>query len=340
MVATKPERIRMIFLLSVAYGATCQGDGYIPLKTADAQEICIHRRANQGPPILLAHGISSNHRFWDLNETLSVSRYLHRQGYDVWNLDFRGHGLANTTSQRQKRQGWTIDTYGEYDLSAAIDHIHRTRNQPVGFIGHSLSGMAMAVYLSIHGQQKLSGLIIVASPMDFGHPDPIWFLAKTGARISFWGINTAWLAKLISYIPKTPFGIENLIWNPQNIGPNIRKQLLQEIVSPMTRKELNQLARTLTGQSFTSMDNRKDYRKNLQKITLPSLFIAGRKDHIVPADRVMAYHDSMGGAQKTFIVVSKAEGFSADYGHLGYALGKNAPTEVYPLLYEWLQNNL
>ena len=329
----------MIFLLGVAVAATCSGDGYIEVKTTDKQSICMHRRANDGPPVLLAHGISSNHRFWDLTETLSVSRYLHEQGYDVWNLDFRGHGQAIFNSAHP-RQGWTIDSYGNYDLHAAIEHIHAIRKQPIGFIGHSLGGMAMAVYLATHGQQKLGCLILVASPMDFAHPDPIWLLAGTGARWSFLGINTALLARLISYLPKTPFGIEQLIWNHQNIDPKIRKTMLQNIVSPMTRKELKQLAQTMNGQSFTSMDQREDYRKNLHKITIPSLFIAGRKDHIAPPDRVLAYHDAMGSKQKSFIVVSQAEGFSENYGHLGYTLGKNAPSEVYPIFYRWLQDNL
>ena len=84
------------------------------------------------------------------------------------------------------------------------------------------------------------------------------------------------------------------------------------------------------------MDNVQDYRSHLHSITIPTLFIAGRQDYIVPADRVWAYYTAIGSLQKQFLVLSKANGFSENYGHLGYSLGKNAKKEVYPLFLDWL----
>ncbi|MEC7985930.1 MAG: alpha/beta hydrolase, partial [Myxococcota bacterium] len=81
---------------------------------------------------------------------------------------------------------------------------------------------------------------------------------------------------------------------------------------------------------------KRNYRSALGEQRVPALFIAGRADRIAPADRVYSYYDAMGSTDKKFIVAGKAHGFSMDYGHLDYSLGRSAPAEIYPIVYDWL----
>src|SRR5687767_5683513 len=63
--------------------------------TDDGADIVLeHLPTIGGPAVVLVHGISSNHLFWDLEPQRSLAQHLQRQGYDVWNLDLRGHGTA------------------------------------------------------------------------------------------------------------------------------------------------------------------------------------------------------------------------------------------------------
>ena len=93
--------------------------------TDDGAEIVLTRYAHPGAvAVVLCHGISSNARFWDLAPERSLAIDLHDRGYDVWNLDLRGHGLAERTGKgRLQRPGWTVDDYAKHDLPAAFAEV-------------------------------------------------------------------------------------------------------------------------------------------------------------------------------------------------------------------------
>src|SRR5690606_25540642 len=95
------------------------------LDTADGAQIALQRHATPGgPPIVLCHGISSNHHFWDLAPERSLALYLHERGFDVWNLDLRGHGFAERRRSGKRQRGrWTVDDYALHDLPAAFAHV-------------------------------------------------------------------------------------------------------------------------------------------------------------------------------------------------------------------------
>ncbi|RME21832.1 MAG: alpha/beta hydrolase, partial [Deltaproteobacteria bacterium] len=146
----------------------------------------LRRYPAAGPPVLLVHGISSNHRTWDLGPQRSLARALQARGYDAWLLDLRGHGLAERDpAGRRQRNGWTMDDYGRYDLPAAIDHVRSVSGfDRVGYVGHSMGGMVAAIYNALVGDDALAALVVVGSPVDFADPDPLVTLASRGAPLA------------------------------------------------------------------------------------------------------------------------------------------------------------
>jgi len=59
------------------------------------------------PPIVLIHGFAQNRFSWD-TKIRSLSGWLATKGWDVWNLELRGHG-------RSRRRGGTIaTTFSDY----------------------------------------------------------------------------------------------------------------------------------------------------------------------------------------------------------------------------------
>ena len=101
-----------------------------------------------------------------------LAKHLQKEGFDVYNMDFRGHGYASHDAANQRqRGGWSVDSYGIYDIHAAIQFIKEKHPaQKPTYIAHSLGGLAFVSYLSKYNSMALSKVVIVASPFDFRHP--------------------------------------------------------------------------------------------------------------------------------------------------------------------------
>jgi fermentation-respiration switch protein FrsA (DUF1100 family) len=85
------------------------------------------------------------------------------------------------------------------------------------------------------------------------------------------------------------------------------------------------------------MDDRIDYKAAMAGVDLPILFMSGRADRIASPDHVRGFYEALGTEEKAFEVVSVANGYSADYGHLGFGLGDHAEREIFPLILSWFE---
>ncbi|MCB9760900.1 MAG: alpha/beta hydrolase [Alphaproteobacteria bacterium] len=312
--------------------------------TDDGATVVLHRHATGGPPVLVVHGISSNHHSWDLSPDRSLAVYLAEAGFDPWLLDLRGHGDALEDAEgRRQWGGWSLDDYGRHDLPAAVDYVlAQTGAERLGYVGHSLGGMVGAIYAgTVPGAvDRLSALVAVGSPMDFTDPDPLMSGALTLARVPLPVVPTDRGAQLQAGMgERGGTSIEKLIdlMLLNDIDPAVRPKMYRQVASPMTAGELKQLAQVLPQASFSDRLGETDYTRALQGVPVPTLVIAGRADQIAPVDRVLAYHESSGAQEKRMIIAGRATGFAADYGHLDLTMGDHARAEIYPLIAEWLR---
>jgi len=312
--------------------------------TDDGAAIALTRRPNDGLPVVIVHGISSNHRCWDLSSDRSLAVYLQEQGFDAWLVDLRGHGDATLDAEGERQwAGWTIDHYGQHDIPAAVDFVTEfTGYEQVGYVGHSLGGMVGAIYAGTHpgAEDKLSTLIAVGSPMDFTDPDPVMWSALYSAGFTWvplipsgLGGRFAALFEGRTFTPADTWA-QSLLFT--DISQSFVPLMYANVGSPLTRGELLQLSRVVEEESFVSAEGSIDYLKALNDVRTPTLVISGRGDQIAPVDRVYAYYDAVGAEDKQFVVAGRATGFSADYGHLDLPLGDHAREEIYPLIAEWL----
>ena len=89
-------------------------------------------------PVLLIHGFGQNRYAWHL-PSRSFANHLAHAGFDVFNLDLRGHGRSRHMGAR--RSTGVLD-YVTYDLPVAIEEIQRLVGpKPVFLVGHSLGGI-------------------------------------------------------------------------------------------------------------------------------------------------------------------------------------------------------
>lgn len=308
----------------------------------DGGSVVFSRRPNPGAPsVVLVHGISSNHRFFDLDEERSLALHLQKEGFDVWNLDLRGHGRARVHASGRPQHPKNLDVYASYDLPAAITRVlEETNADSVHFVGHSLGGMVLAMYLATTEDPPIASAVILSSPLDFRDPSRVLKLA-------------AGMAPLGTVLPSlaTPAGARMLgawhrgspaqqfLYNPALMEKPRQRTLLRWVVSPLYRGEIQHFRHILEGGEVVSVDGEMVYRDHLFDVQTPILFFAGRADRIVSPDRVSTFFDSVGSADKQFVVLSAANGHGGDFGHLDYTAADTADVDVYEPLTAWLRSH-
>jgi pimeloyl-ACP methyl ester carboxylesterase len=310
------------------------------IQTEDGAEVSLHHHASPGPPVLLIHGISSNHRFWDLTPEHSFPRILGEAGFDPWLMDLRGHGSAvYTEAGTRQRYGWSIDDYGRYDVPAAIAHIQEQTGHPrVAVVGHSMGGMVAAIYASIHGDDDLAALVTVGSPVAFPDGDFHSWMGKTVSRIAQTtrSVATPSIARFMAGWHTLPLHGEAILFTASNLPLHTRRLMLRHIVSPTSRGEFKQIQQMLQAGRLVSADGQTDHTAGLSKVDAPVLAIGGGGDFIVPPERVAPWSEVTGSEDVTVIMASESNGFVADYGHLDLALGPAAPREILQPIATWL----
>lgn len=356
MGAARRPLLWAVVVVGAGAGKSCQEDpNFVPphaqeteqhwVETGEGYHVFMERYASEGPPVVLCHGISSNHHFWNLTPDRSLALDLHEKGFDVWNMDLRGHGRArNHPDGRRQKVGWTVDDYGKQDLPAAFAHVREvTGADKLHYVGHSMGGMVLAIYLATEPNPTLVSAVTVGSPLDFRDPDMLFRLALTnswaGQATPF--IPTPTGARLAGRLRRAPFNIDDMLFNPEHIEPETRRIMYERIVSPMSRGEIRQFGTMFKSDDregeFQSADGAVVYREQLAEVTVPMRFLSGRADRIAAPDRVWTYYDSVGSPEKDFIVLGRANGFSHDYGHLDMGVGDEASEEVFPLISDWLE---
>lgn len=313
----------------------------VRLSTADGAEVVVHHTPGAGPPVLLVHGVSSNHRFWDMAPGFSLADHLAEAGFDVWNVDLRSHGDAlRLASGRKQDPDADIDAYGEHDIPAVVAHVRSvTGASRVHYVGHSMGGMVLAIYLASHGDEALASAVVVASPLDLRDPDRIFELLLGAGHLvgPIRRLPTPLGARGLALFKRTfPGQVDVMLHNPENVDPRVEGRMFRTVVSPLTRGEIGQLSQMAADPNFSGSRGDTVFRYELGEVTVPILFVAGRADRVVSPERVRAYHDAVGSLDKDFVVISKANGFSGDYGHLDPCCAREASVELFPRIADWL----
>jgi len=296
------------------------------------------RRPHDGEPVVLVHGISSNHRFFDLDEERSLAIYLHDLGYDVWNLDLRGHGRARVHASGRAQRPSSMDVYAMYDLPAAFDHVVEvTGYEQLHFVGHSMGGMVLAMYLAVEPEPALASVVVLSSPLDFREPSRLLRIAHGASPLGALlpTLATPAGARLLGPWHKgNP--AQQFLYNPELIPKPRQRALLRWVVSPLYRGEIKHFRSILEVGEVISVGGEVVYRDHLWDVHTPILFFAGRADRIVSPDRVRTFFDAMGSVDKRLVVLSEANGHHGDYGHLDYTASDGAVQDVFEPVGEWI----
>lgn len=343
---------RLALPLTLALVSSCAATRFVPLppsaepsmaRTADGWEVSLVRyRAEGAPtgrPVLLCHGIASNGRNMDLDEGHSMARFLAAHGREAWVLSLRGTGDSRWAGAGPA-PAIDFDDFWKRDLPAALDAVRRaTGAASVDFVGHSMGGMILYAYLSTGGR-GIGAAATLGSPtrLDWGTPVEAVLRAVVPRLPEAGGVPTAFATHLVAPLQGLIGGpLERLFYMPGNTRPEVWQRLLAYGTADIALGVAHQLGGLADGGRFASREG-VDFRPGLAANRTPVLVVAARLDRVAPVAAVKDGYEALGGP-KAWLLITRANGASAEYGHMDLIVGERAAAEVWSKVLDFLQRH-
>ncbi|MGC1548293.1 MAG: alpha/beta hydrolase [Rhodanobacter sp.] len=209
-----------------------------------------------GTPIVFSHGWPLDADAWD-----AQMLFLKHKGYRVIAHDRRGHGRSG-----QPSSGHEMDTYAD-DLAVLIDELELS---DATLVGHSTGGGEVTRYVGRHGTKRISKMILIGA-----------------------------VPPLMLRTPANPGGLPiDLFDNVRRKTATQRAQFFKKLAIPFygynrpgtTTSEavidsfmaLGMLGSIDAEYECIKASSETDFTEDLKRFDVPTLFIHGNDDQIVP----------------------------------------------------------
>jgi len=289
-------------------------------------------------PLLLIHGYGQNRYVWHL-PARSLVNHLARAGFDVYNLDLRGHGRSRQLGGRRPSH---VADFVRDDVPTAVEEVQRLAGKrPVYLIGHSLGGL---ISYAAAGQMSgaIGGVVTLGSPYHFTRGS--WSLRLLGTamlsvdrRMSF-GHSVVGLGPLGEAVrlargfiesPLFPLPIRGFV--PGSMEPNVLAQHMSLAmdsgsITVLRNMFLDAAASRRSGHRLGGLTGFADA---FEALDLPLLVIAGTGDDLAPPASVAPALEHSRSRDKTYRTFPR--------GHIDLIVGRDAPLTVWPLIEAWLR---
>lgn len=294
--------------------------------------------SNQGgtrAPVLLVHGFGQNRYAWHL-PSRSLANHLARAGYDVFNLDLRGHGRSRSLGARRCSG---VEDYVREDLPIAVQEVQAlSGKRPVFLVGHSLGGLvSYAAAPSLAG--AIAGIVSIGSPYHFTRGS----LSLGGIAMFFQAM--AMLPSLNAPLPLAPIGLtlrtlrrlaESPLyplplrgWHAGSLEPHVLEEHLSLAFDRAGLNEMRSMFEWATHRRFGGRE--LDYVERFEKMDLPLLIVAGANDDLAPPASVRPAFQRSRSTDKTYRALP--------LGHIDLLVGRDAPLMTWPLVTSWVKKH-
>lgn len=291
-------------------------------------------------PVLLIHGYGQNRYAWHL-PLRSLSGFLARTGYDVFNLDLRGHGRsAHLGASRPV----TIADYVREDVPTAVAEIQKiTGGRPVFLLGHSLGGLVSYAAAPALGQ-AVAGVISIGSPYHL--TQGLRGLARLGGLINAIegkiplldgdvAMDNRLFGELVrsfrAFVDSPLYPLPFRGYDPDNIEPDVLSQHMALAMDAGSIRVARQMFREARGRG-----GRNDVPGGIEGFgeafeamrDTPLLVIAGSNDDLAAPPGVRSAYERSQARDKTYRCVPA--------GHIDLLVGTEAPRTTWAILDAWL----
>lgn len=285
-------------------------------------------------PILLVHGFGQNRYAWHL-PSRSLANHLARSGYDVFNLDLRGHGRSRHLGSRAPK---SFDEYVTEDLPSAIDEVRAlSGDRPIYLVGHSLGGLVtFAATPKLEG--GIAGIAALGSPYHFSRGS--YSLQAISVFVDV--LRRARFPQLPLPVPMAHLGtvfrttrrlVESPFyplpfrgWHAGALEPEVLEEHLRLAFDTAGLQELRTMFEWGGQKRFGG--HAADYVERFESLDIPLLVLSGLKDDLAPPASVRPAFERSRSSDKTYRTVP--------LGHIDLLIGRNAPSSTWSLLSSWI----
>ena len=289
-------------------------------------------------PVLLVHGYGQNRYAWHL-PARSFSNYLARAGFDVFNLDLRGHGRSRHLGERKPTH---VADYVREDVPAAIDEVSRiSGGRRIYYVGHSMGGLiGYAVAATVNG--ALAGITTLGSPYHFARGS--WALTLAGdamlaidrrVPVRHWSPPLKALGETMRVLrafiesPLFPLPIRGFdagSMEPVVLGQHMSLAMDTGSVAVLRSLFLGAVEQRKSGHRLGGLTG---YAGAFEHLDVPLLIIAGTKDDLAPPASVHPAYEFSRSSDKTYRAFPR--------GHIDLIVGRDAPLTIWPLIEAWMK---
>ena len=308
-------------------------------RASDGWEVAVFHRAPAvrrfQEPVVLAHGLGVTHRFMDFEPPWSLAHALNEAGFETYSVDFRGTGR----SARWGR-GHGVDEHIHLDVPAVLEAVRQQSGAAqVLWVGHSLGGLIGLAAAGGPAAGQLKALVALGSPVFMGRHPVLTRALGLGRLLSRpFRLRLSWVTLAAApVVGRLPLPLSEVVMNPAHVPPRVQRQLSGEVLASISHGVLRQLSDWVMSGEFRSRDGTLDYRAQALQLELPQLFCAGTVDHLAPAEGVTRAFEASTSPDKTLRLFGRAHGHGMDYGHGDLCFGTGAPTELFPVVRQWLE---
>ena len=285
-------------------------------------------------PVLLVHGFGQNRYAWHL-PSRSLSNHLSKSGFDVFNLDLRGHGRSRHFGARAPR---SVDDYITEDIPIAIEEIlQHTGGRAPYLVGHSLGGLVGYGAAPILGA-NLRGIVSIGSPYHFTRGSlslqaiGVFFEAMRLARVPTTSLPVpvrlaGTLMRTIRRVADSPFyPIPIRGWHAGSLEPHVLDEHFRLAFDRAGLTELRDMFAWGASKRFGG--HATDYVERFETLDIPLLVIAGQNDDLAPPASVRPAFERSRSKDKAYKTVP--------LGHIDLLVGRDAPLATWPMVSNWI----
>lgn len=287
------------------------------------------------PPVVLVHGFAQNRFSWH-TETRSMSAWLAARGWDVWNLELRGHGRS------RRRSNTKATTFSDYP--ADLNRLAAAMPEPGYWIGHSL-GASVAYAATAEGQPtpRTRGVIGIGGLYRFGQagwliPGIVRLTQKVPQSLDIGdvqvhtGLTGRILARLFPLVDLAAFGMPIAGWWPGSVEPDLARERMRRGFDYIPVRVWQEMAR------WSDADD-VPWDAGWRQSRTPCLIMLGDRDSMLFPHEGQAAFDRSGSSDRELKILDDRDGLT-HWGHLDIVLGKKAPDHVWTAIDAWMSDRL
>ncbi len=300
----------------------------------------VRKRRSEGGTrgvVLLVHGFGQNRYTWHSSRR-SFSSFLAAEGWDVFNVDLRGHGRSRKFGAPMPRN---LDEYIQEDMPAFVEEALAISGRASLFlVGHSMGGLISYSVAGSGLRSRVAGLATIGSPYRFGQGSAMLLaLRELAALLGVTGVFDANPALPVRLIGRHLYKRAALLdssalpmpirgWVPGGMEQDVIAEFLRRSFEHTTLAIALDIFKAGRGDGWKSLDGMTEYGTAFELLDRPLLVVAGTEDHLAPPDSVRPAFEASRSSDKTYRAFP--------FGHIDLVMGREATTTVWPLVRDWL----